>query len=175
MRKQERDPYVQLLIDFLKTILVSDLFYFLSINLIGAILEDEKSVLVISAVLMVVFYAYYFIAFYIMHARRSMDDYSLDMEDKYSFKDDLKAILAEDGKRLAILYGILSIIMQLLYLLPIRTPIPSLLLPVFPIYLLFAVPVLTAIIGWGIATAGSILVIAYSHRRVHTLKAKGKL
>ena len=60
MRKQERDPYVQLLIDFLKTILVSDLFYFLSINLIGAILEDEKSVLVISAVLMVVFYAYYF-------------------------------------------------------------------------------------------------------------------
>lgn len=176
MRKQERSPYVQLLLDLLKTILVSFLFYFLSVNLIGAIFEEEQSKLLIAASVTAIIYVFYFIAFYIMHARKSMEDYSLNMSDeKYSFKEDFKAILAEDGKRLAVIYGVLAVVMEVCMHLPIRIPITVALFPVFPIYMITDIPVLTAILGWAIVTAGSILTIAYSHRRVHTLKAKGKL
>ena len=175
MRKQERDPYVQLLIDLLKTVLLSFVFYFISVFLLAAILEGEESNYV-SALVAAIVYAFYFIAFYLMHARRSMDDYSLNMTDeKYSFKEDFKVIFAGDGKRLAIIYGVLAVVMDVCMHLPFRVPVTAALFPLFPIYMIADIPVLIVAIGWFIITVGSILTIAYSHRRVHTLKAKGKL
>ena len=87
MRKQERSPYVKLLIDLLKTVIATFLFFLLSNNLIRAIFEDEQDRSVITLAQVIVIYFFYFAAFYLMHARRSMDDYSLNMGDrKYCLK-----------------------------------------------------------------------------------------
>ena len=176
MSKQERSPYVKLLIDLLKTVISTFLFFLLSNNLIRAIFEDEQDRSVITLALVIVIYFFYFVAFYIMHARRSMEDYSLNMGDrKYCLKEDFKEIVTGDGKRLAIIYAVLAVMMELIARIKVLRPLSAAFLPVFPIFAISDFPVLIALIGWTILTAGSIITIAYSHHRVHVLKAKGKL
>ena len=176
MSKEERSPYVKLLIDLLKTVISTFLFFLLSNNLIRAIFEDEQDRSVITLALVISIYFFYFVAFYIMHARRSMDDYSLNMGDrKYCLKEDFKEIVTGDGKRLAIIYAVLAVMMELIVRIKALRSLSVAFVAVFPIYAISDFPVLIALIGWTILTAGSIITIVYSHHRVHVLKAKGKL
>ena len=176
MSKQERSPYVKLLIDLLKTVIATFLFFLLSNNLIRAIFEDEQDRRVITFALVISIYFFYFAAFYIMHARRSMDDYSLNMGDrKYCLKEDFKEIVMGDGKRLAIIYAVLAVMMELIARIKVLRSLSAAFLPVFPIFAISDFPVLISLIGWTILTVGSIITILYSHHRVHVLKAKGKL
>ncbi len=176
MSKQKRSPYVNLLIDLLKTVISTFLFFLLSNNLIRAIFENEQDRSVITLVLVISIYIFYFAAFYIMHARRSMEDYSLNMGDrKYCLKEDFKEIVTGDGKRLAIIYAVLAVMMELIARIKVLRSLSAVFLPVFPIFAISDFPVLIALIGWTILTAGSIIIIVYSHYRVHVLKAKGKL
>lgn len=176
MSKQERSPYVKLLIELLKTAIATFLFFLLSSNLIRAIFEDEQDRSVVTLALVISIYFFYFVAFYIMHARRSMDDYSLNMGDrKYCLKEDFKEIVTGDGKRLAIIYAVLAVMMELIARIKVLRSLSVAFLPVFPIFAISDFPVLIALIGWTILTAGSIITIIYSHHRVHVLKAKGKL
>ena len=176
MSKQERSPYVKLLIDLLKTVIATFLFFLLSNNLIRAIFEDEQDRSVITLALVIAIYFFYFAAFYLMHARRSMDDYSLNMDDrKYCLKEDFKEIVMGDGKRLAIIYAVLAVMMELIARIKVLRSLSAAFLPVFPIFAISDFPVLISLIGWTILTAGSIITIVYSHHRVHVLKAKGKL
>lgn len=176
MSKQERNPYVKLLIDLLKTVIATFLFFLLSNNLIRAIFEDEQDMRVITLALIVAVYFFYFVAFYLMHARRSMDDYSLNMGDrKYCLKEDFKEIVTGDGKRLAIIYAVLAVMMELVARIKVLRALSAAFVPLFPIFAISDFPVLIALIGWTILTAGSIITIVYSHHRVHVLKAKGKL
>jgi len=176
MSKQERSPYVKLLIDLLKTVIATFLFFLLSNNLIRAIFEDEQDRSVINLALVISIYFFYFVAFYIMHARRSMDDYSLNMGDrKYCLKEDFKEIITGDGKRLAIIYAVLAVMMELIARIKVLRSLSAAFLLVFPIFAISDFPVLIALIGWTILTVGSVITILYSHHRVHVLKAKGKL
>ena len=176
MSKQEKSPYLKLIFDLLKTAIATFLFFLLSNNLIRAIFEDEQDRSVITLALVITVYFFYFIAFYIMHARRSMDDYSLNMGDrKYCLKEDFKEIVTGDGKRLAIIYAVLAVMMELIARIKGLRFLSAAFLPVFPIFAISDFPVLIALIGWTILTVGSIITIVYSHHRVHVLKAKGKL
>ena len=175
MRKQ-KNVIFQLLFDIAKTICVAFIIFFVCQVFILASIEGQESQLVIGLVFSILFNIFYFVAFYIMRVRRCMADYSLDMNhEKYSFKEDIKTIVAGEGKQIATVYGILAVIMQICMLLPIRNPVTVMLMPLFPIYVVLSVPVLSGLLGWIIATMGSILTIAYGHSRLYKLKAKGKL
>ena len=176
MSKQEKSPYLKLIFDLLKTAIATFLFFLLSNNLIRAIFEDEQDRSVITLALVITVYFFYFVAFYIMHARRSMDDYSLNMGDrKYCLKEDFKEIVTGDGKRLAIIYAVLAVMMELMARIKVLRSFAVVFVSVFPIFAISDFPVLIALIGWMILTAGSIITIVYSHHRAHVLKAKGKL
>ncbi len=173
---KNNNSYRKLIFDLLKTLLVSFLIYFVSSNLLRAILEDEKDNGVISVFFMIVFYVIYNIAFYIMHVRKTTDDYSLGIAGKeYSFKEDIKGILAGEGKALAIIYGIFAALFTISELIPFLNLIQVFLMPMFPIVYLVSIPVVTGLIGWLLVTAFSVLVITYSHSRIHKLVKQGKL
>lgn len=166
---------MRLLLDLLKTIGISFLIFFLLNNLIRAFFEGEDSQRVIDIVWGIVFYVFYVFAFYLMHARKSADDYSLTLKDeKYSFSDDIKAIMSGEGKYLAIILGVLAAVFAIAEIVPVYF-LTTILMPIFPIRFIVAVPVLSAVLGWIIITPLSVLVIAYGHYRVHVLRKQGKI
>ena len=176
MSKQGKSPYLKLIIDLLKTAIATFVFFLLSNNLIRAIFENEQDRRIITLALVITVYFFYFVSFYIMHARRSMDDYSLNMGDrKYCLKQDFKEIVTGDGKRLAIIYAVLAVMMELVARIKALRALSAAFVPLFPIFAISDFPVLIALIGWTILTVGSVITILYSHHRVHVLKAKGKL
>lgn len=138
-------------------------------------MEGEKNQQTINIVWGVAFHFFYALAFYWMHARRSADEYSLTLKDeKYSFADDIKTIMAGEGKYLAIILGVLAAIFAICELATVAF-IHTLLLPIFPIRFIVSVPVLSALLGWMIITPLSVIVIAFGHKRVHVLREKGDI
>ncbi len=173
---QNNVNYRKLALDLLKSIGVFYILYFLSVNLIGAFLEDEKDAGVIKVVLTVIFYIIYAVSFYFIHARKSADDYSMNVGDgKYSFKEDLIAVMKGEGKALAIIYGVCAVLYTIATLVPFLGFICVILMPIFPLYIIFSVPVASGLIGWLAVTALSVLAILISHARVHRLVRKGKV
>ncbi len=174
--KNNNISYRKTVFDLLKPLLVSFLIYYVTNSLLRAFLEDETDKGAISVFFAVAFYLIYNIAFYIMHVRKSTDDYSLGIAGKkYSFKEDIKEILAGEGKALAIIYGIFAAIFTVCSLVPFLSIVSVLLMPMFPIVYLISIPVVTGIIGWVLVTLFSILVIACSHARIHKLMKQGRI
>ncbi len=175
---QNNISYRKLVFDLLKTLGVSFLAFFLTNNLIRAFLEGEERGLVISLVFTVAFYCFYAFSFYVMHAHKSAVDYSLGMKDEvYSFRDDIKNIIGGEGKALMMLYGIFAAISAVCKILPAGVgALPStILLPMFPIGFVMGIPFLSEALGWVLVSVISVLTLAYSHRRIHVLRKKGKL
>ena len=171
-------PYLRLMLDLLKTIGVSFVIFFLSVNLIRACLEGNNDKSVQNIVLGVLFHPFFAVSFYLMHAKKTAEDYSLVMgEEKYSFITDIKQTMQSEGKTLLILYGILAVIFAISGLIPVEGGnfVLTVLSFIFPIYFIIQNSIIAAIFGWMITSLISILVIAYSHKRLHTLKEKGKL
>ncbi len=170
--------YLRLMLDLLKTIGISFVIFFLSVNLIRACLEGNNDKYVQDVVLGVLFHPFFAVSFYLMHAKKSAEDYSLIMsEERYSLVTDIKKIMKGEGKTLLILYGILAVIFAISGLIPVEGGnfVLTILSFIFPIYFIIQNTIPAAILGWIITSMISILVIAYSHKRVHTLKEKGKL
>ena len=173
---KSKSGILQLIFDIAKAIGVAFLIFFACQVFILASIEGEDRQIIIGTLLTVLFIIFYSVAFYLMHVRKCIADYALDMKDeKYSFKSDIKNVLAGEGKQLAVVYGILAVIMQICMLIPVRIPVTVILMPLFPIYMVLNVPVLSGLLGWIIATAGSILTSAYGHSRLYIMRAKGKL
>ena len=173
---KSKSGIIQLLFDIAKAIGVAFLIFFACQIFILASIEGEDNQIIIGTVLTLLFIIFYLVSFYLMHVRKCIADYALDMKDeKYSFKSDIKTILAGEGKQLAVVYGILAVIMQICMLIPARIPVTVILMPLFPIYMVLNIPILSGFLGWIIATAGSIFTIVYGHSHVYKMRAKGKL
>lgn len=176
MTTKNKNYYVSLLLDLLKTLLISFVIYFAVATLLAAILEEEKNAVVIQTVVSAVFYVIYYFSFYLMHARKDAEDYALNMpEGEYSFKSDITEIIKSEGKKLAVVYGIIAAVYEICGYLPKPNPISTFLLPMFPIAYVINVPVLSSVLGWAAVVAISVLAIANGHRSVHVKKKKGKL
>ena len=109
MTTKNKNYYVSLLLDLLKTLLISFVIYFAVATLLAAILEEEKNAVVIQTVVSAVFYVIYYFSFYLMHARKDAEDYALNMPDgEYSFQSDITEIIKSEGssRRRGCVFGI---------------------------------------------------------------------
>ncbi len=176
MSAKSKNYYVSLLLDLLKTLLISFVIYFASATLLAAILEEEKNAVVIQSVVSAAFYVIYYFSFYLMHARKDAEEYSLNMTDEeYSFKSDIADIIKNEGKRLAVVYGVFAAVFELCGYIPVANPLRVFLMPMFPIAYLINIPVLSSVLGWAAVSAISIFAITNGHRSVHINKKKGRL
>lgn len=176
MYTKTKNYYASLLLDLLKTLLISFVIYFASATLLAAILEEEKNVIVIRAVVSAAFFVIYYFSFYLMHARKDAEDYALNMPDgEYSFKSDTSDIIKRQGKKLAIVYGLIAVVFEICGYFPTPNPLRAFLLPMFPITYLINIPVLSSVLGWAAVCAISIFAITNGHRKVHINKKKGRL
>ena len=168
MTTKNKNYYVSLLLDLLKTLLISFVIYFAVATLLAAILEEEKNAIVIQAVVSAAFFVIYYFSFYLMHARKDAEYYALNMPDgEYSFKS--------QGKKLAIVYGLIAVVFEICGYFPAPNPLRTFLLPMFPITYLINIPVLSSVLGWAAVCAISIFAITNGHRKVHINKKKGRL
>lgn len=168
-KKTAKQIIKRLIWSIVKATLLSLVFYIIFFNLFTILLytdvepEDRDP-----ALLYCLFVVFYGAIFYLVHIRKYRDEYRVERDEaSFVWISDLRSYFQNEGKYLALIYGIMVVVMELSMLIfQNGNPIGTVMLMVFPLMGAIKLPIIRMVVSFVVTMLVAVVITLWEHKRM---------